>query len=160
MSAGNQHPNFHACTASPARDTRTDPIEELEARRARLYAELAQTPDFRRGSVSVNYRRCGKPTCACAGPEHPGHGPRLLWTRAGPGGKTKGRQLRVEEVDKVRGELGAHHRFASLSEAIVEVNEAICEARPISTATPAPAKAPEGEKGGSTRRSKPKSPPR
>lgn len=139
----------------------SDPIEELEARRARLYAELAETPDFRRGSVSVNYRRCGKATCACARPEHPGHGPRLLWTRAGPGGKTKGRQLRAEEVDKVRGELAAHHRFAALSEAIVEVNEAICEARPISTGAPGtPAKPPEGEKGGSTPRSKPRSPPR
>lgn len=141
----------------------SDPIEELEARRASLYAELAETPDFRRGSVSTNYRRCGKPACACARPEHPGHGPRLLWTRAGPGGKTKGRQLRPEEVDKVRGELAAHHRFASLSEAIVEVNEAICEARPIPTTTPpagrAP-KAPDGEKGGSTSTSKPKSPRR
>ena len=141
----------------------SDPIEELEARRARLYAELAQTPDFRRGSVSVNYRRCGKAGCACARPEHPGHGPRLLWTRAGPGGKTKGRQLRAEEVDKVRGELGAHHRFATLSEAIVEVNEAICEARPVGqppAASPPPEPKPEGEKGGSTRRSRPRSPPR
>jgi hypothetical protein len=25
-------------------------------------------------------RRCGKPNCVCAQPDHPGHGPRYLWT--------------------------------------------------------------------------------
>jgi hypothetical protein len=137
-------------------------IEELQARRAELYEQLAATGDFRRGSVSVNYRRCGRPTCACASPGHPGHGPRLLWTRTVAGRGTKGRQLRAEEVDKVRGELAVYHRFAELSEAIVEVNEAICEARPVDVASPArrAVPAPEGEKGGSTSKSKPRSPPR
>ena len=55
--------------------------DELEQQRDRLYAELAATGDFRRGSISENYRRCGKPNCACAQPDHPGHGPRYLWTR-------------------------------------------------------------------------------
>jgi hypothetical protein len=43
---------------------------------------------------------------------------------------TRGRQLSAEEVDKVRGELANYQRFAALSDEIVEVNEAICEARP------------------------------
>ena len=60
-------------------------LPELEAERDRLYAQLSVVGDFRRGSVSENYRRCGKPNCACAQPDHPGHGPRFLWTRcAGP----------------------------------------------------------------------------
>lgn len=80
----------------------TEPsIPEMEAKRARLYEQLAEVGDFRRGSVSENYRRCGKANCACAGPEHPGHGPRVLWTRSVPGRGTKGRQLRAEEVEKV-----------------------------------------------------------
>ena len=70
-------------------------LEDLEAVRAGLFEELAGTGDFRRGSVSENYRKCGKPNCACARPGHPGHGPRLLWTRTGPGGKSRGRQLVV-----------------------------------------------------------------
>ncbi|WP_425271500.1 DUF6788 family protein, partial [Mycobacterium innocens] len=37
------------------------PLEDLEQQRARLYEQLAATGDFRRGSVSANYRRCGKP---------------------------------------------------------------------------------------------------
>jgi hypothetical protein len=39
---------------------------ELEAERDRLYEQLAGVGDFRRGSVSENYRKCGKPNCACA----------------------------------------------------------------------------------------------
>ena len=56
-------------------------LDDLERRRARLYDQLAATGDFRRGTISENYRRCGKPNCACAEPGHPGHGPRYLWTR-------------------------------------------------------------------------------
>ena len=62
-------------------------LPELEALRDRLYARLATVGDFRRGSVSVNYRRCGKPNCACADQDHPGHGPRFR----GPGQPGGGR---------------------------------------------------------------------
>jgi hypothetical protein len=145
----------------------TEPsLEDLEARRRELYERLAEVGDFRRGSVSENYRRCGKANCACAGPEHPGHGPRYLWTRTVPGrrGGTRGRQLDRAEVDKVRGELDRYHRFAEISDQIVEVNEAICEARPPGAATATgptgPATGSEGEKGGSGSRSRRSSPPR
>ena len=67
-------------------------LSELESRRAELFEQLAAVGDFRRGSVSENYRRCGKANCACAQPEHPGHGQQWLWTRATAGGKTVGRQ--------------------------------------------------------------------
>ena len=144
----------------------TEPsLEELEARRRELFGQLAEVGDFRRGSVHENYRRCGKSYCACAKvPGHPGHGPRLIWTRTGPGGKTRGRQLRPEEEQKVRAELAKYYRFADLSDQIVEVNEAICEARPpgASAAAPPAPQTPgsDGEKGGSTRRSRRSSPPR
>ncbi len=48
-------------------------LPELEGERDRRLARLAALGDFRRGSVSENYRRCGKPNCACAAPDHPGH---------------------------------------------------------------------------------------
>jgi Family of unknown function (DUF6788) len=139
-------------------------LPELEARRAELYARLAEVGDFRRGSISQNYRRCGKPNCACAAAEHPGHGPRQLWTRRGSGGKTVGRQLAAGEVDKVRRELDAHRDFAQLSEKIVAVNEAICEARPVAPLAEARgediAAGTDGQKGGSSRRSPKRSRPR
>ncbi len=139
----------------------TEPsLAELEARRRVLFERLAQVGDFRRGSVSENYRRCGKPNCACAAPGHPGHGPRYVWTRTTVGRKTRGRQLDRAEVDKVRAELARYQQFAKIADEIVEVNEAICEARPVGTAAAAAPPDTGGEKGGSTPRSRRRSPPR
>src|SRR5215470_11995249 len=126
-------------------------LAELEAERERLYAQLAAVGDFRRGSVSENWRRCGKPNCACAQPDHPGHGPRFLWTRTARGRGTVGRQLAAGEVEKVRREVGRHAEFAAICEQIAEVNEKICLARSAAV-TDAPC-APESEKRGSGRRS-------
>ena len=138
-------------------------LPELEAERERLHAQLAAVGDFRRGSVTENYRKCGKPNCACAQPGHPGHGPRFLWTRTVRGRRTRGRQLAAGEVGKVRRELARYAEFTSLAERIAEVNEAICEAgrhrrrvRRVMTASPCR----EGEKGGSGTRSRRRSPPR
>ncbi|MGH3191079.1 MAG: DUF6788 family protein [Streptosporangiaceae bacterium] len=133
-------------------------LAELEAERNRLYAQLSAVGDFRRGSVSVNWRRCGKPNCACAAPDHPGHGPRFLWTRSEGRRKRVGRQLAAAEVGKARRELARHAEFTAAVERIIEVNEQICEARPVSAADAPPV--PGGEKGGSSARSRRRSPPR
>ena len=130
------------------------PLEDLEEQRALLYEQLAATGDFRRGSISENYRRCGKPNCACAQPDHPGHGPRHLWTRTVAGRGTKGRQLSAAEVHKVRAELANYQRFAEVTEQIVAVNEEICEARPANPAATAPPAATGDEKRGSATRSR------
>lgn len=128
-------------------------LPDLEARRARLYEEFAAVGDFRRGSISENYRRCGKANCACAREGHRGHGPRMLWTRSVPGHGTRGRQLAPGEVDKVRAELGAYDQFAAIMGQIVEVNEWICEARPPGPgAAQEPSAGTPAEKGGSARR--------
>jgi hypothetical protein len=130
----------------------TDPqLDDLQQQRARLYDQLAATGDFRRGSVTESYRRCGKPNCACAREGHPGHGPRVMWTRKDADGKTTGRQLKPEEVAKVRDEIAAYRRFVELSREVVEVNEAICEARPVElpVVEDREADAADAEKGGS-----------
>jgi hypothetical protein len=135
----------------------TEPsLAELEAERDRLYAQLAAVGDFRRGSVSENWRKCGKPNCACAAPDHRGHGPRFLWTRSAGARKTVGRQLAAAEVDKVRAEVARHGEFTAISEQIAQVNEKICEARPDAAAD-AP-RVPEGEKRGSGMRSRRRKP--
>jgi hypothetical protein len=137
----------------------TEPsLPELEAERDGLYAQLSMVGDFRRGSVSENWRRCGKPNCACVQPGHPGHGPRFLWTRAVRGRGTVGRQLAAGEVEKVRAEVARHGEFAAVCEQIAEVNEKICEARPAAGTDRL--SAPEGEKRGSARRSRRRNPPR
>ena len=138
-------------------------LPELEARRDWLYAQLSAVGDFRRGSVSENWRRCGKPNCACAAPEHPGHGPRFLWTRSAGRRKTVARQLAAGEVGKVRREITRHAEFATTVEQIIEVNEKICEARPAAGGGRRRRRGPlrDGRgKGGSGRRSRRRSPPR
>ena len=125
------------------------PLADLEQRRALLYA--SETGDFRRGSISTTFRRCGKTNCACADPAHPGHGPRqlLTWKVAG---KTQARQLRSgPELQKASRELASYQRFVSLSQQIVEVNQAICDARPLSPlAGDVPSTESGGQKGGSS----------
>jgi hypothetical protein len=137
----------------------TEPsLPELEAERDRLYAQLSAIGDFRRGSVSENYRKCGKPNCACAQPDHRGHGPRFLWTRTARGRGTVGRQLAAGEVAKVRREVARHAEFAAISEQIAQVSEKICEARPAAGRDAPPV--PDGGKGGSATRSRGRRPPR
>jgi hypothetical protein len=133
-------------------------LQELEAERDRLYAQLSAVGDFRRGSVSENYRKCGKPNCACAAPDHPGHGPRVLWTRSEGRRKRVGRQLVAGEVEKVRREIARHAQFTSAVDRIIEVNEQICETRPAAGSDVLPG--PEGEKGGSAPSSRRRKPPR
>jgi hypothetical protein len=136
-------------------------LPELEAERDRLYAQLSEVGDFRRGSVSENYRKCGKPNCACAQPGHPGHGPRFLWTRSQGRRKRVGRQLAAGEVEKVRREIGRHAEFTATVEQIIEVNEVICEGRPAAgAADDGDSSGTGGEKGGSGRRSRRRKPPR
>jgi hypothetical protein len=138
----------------------TEPsLPELEQQRAQLYERLAATGDFRPGSINATYRRCGKPNCACARPGHRGHGPRWLWTRSS-GGKTRTRQVAAAELEKVRGELANYKQFAAVSGQIVEVNEAICEARPVTSAAGGPPAGPAGERGGSGPHFGRRSPPR
>lgn len=106
-------------------------LETLEGRRQRLWQDLAALGDFRRGTLSVNYRRCGKPTCACAQAGHPGHGPQYLWN-ATIGGKSHARNLRLgPEVEKVGAEVETYRTFVRLCAELVEVNERICDLRPV-----------------------------
>ena len=124
-------------------------LPELEAERDRLYAQLSAVGDFRRGSVSENYRKCGKPNCGCA--------PRIILATGrgscGPGrrdaARRVGRQLAAgRRWRRCGGRWPGMREFAAISERIAEVNEKICEARPAAGSRMRPP-APEGEKGGS-----------
>jgi len=107
------------------------PIAALESRRKALYLKLEDLEDFRRGTISVNYRKCGKSNCACAGEDHPGHGPQYLWN-VSIGGKTQARNLPLgPELEKVENEVRRYHTFVQLCEEIVAVNDEICRLRPV-----------------------------
>jgi len=110
-------------------------LHELELRRKELFRQLENLGDFRRGTISVNYRKCGKSNCACASKDHPGHGPQYLWN-ASVGGKTQARNLPVgPELEKVEKEVENYHAFVRLTQELVEVNDRICQLRPARSIT-------------------------
>ncbi len=109
----------------------TDSTSKLEAERSELLNKLATTDDMRRGSITECYRRCGKPTCACAAPDHPGHGPYYAFTRKVKG-KTKTVQLRPGPLlTKIEREVETYRGFRATCKRLLDVNESICDARPV-----------------------------
>lgn len=131
----------------------------LERERARLCAEIEAIGDFRPGSLHAVMRRCGKANCACADPAHPGHGPQYILTK-----KVAGKTVSVHfkegaELNKATGEVANYRRFKTVVEELIEVNEAICQARPVGPLAAGqddPAE-PGREKGGSPPGSRPTS---
>jgi hypothetical protein len=106
-------------------------LEGLEKKRKELYAKLEGLGDFRRGTISVNYRKCGKKKCVCAKPGHPGHGPQYLWNTTIKG-KSYAKNLKLgPELQKYMEETGNYRNFLNLSKELVQVNERICELRPV-----------------------------
>ena len=106
-------------------------LNELEAKRRSLYNKLEEIGDFRRGTISVNYRKCGKKNCACAKPGHPGHGPQYLWSTTIKG-KSYARNLRLgPELKKYMEDTKSYRRFLKLYDEIVLLNEKICDLRPV-----------------------------
>src|SRR5208282_96345 len=104
-------------------------VDRLEMKRSKLYKELSDIGDFRRGSITISYRRCGKPNCICAKPDHPGHGPQYRLTTK-LDGRTQARNLKSgPELQIVEQEVANHQRFRKILNSIVEVNEQICDSR-------------------------------
>lgn len=107
-------------------------LESLEGRRKSLYQKLEKIGDFRRGTISVNYRKCGKENCICTKPGHPGHGPQYLWNTTIKG-KSYAKNLKLgPELQKYMEEIANYRHFLMLYEELVQLNEKICEVRPIS----------------------------
>jgi hypothetical protein len=106
-------------------------LTELEQERALLTAQLSRLGDLRPGSVTGIVRRCGKPTCHCAQPDDPGHGPTLRLTYKVQG-KTISEALPTpSSVRKAEREIAEFRKFQELSRSFLDVNEKICRLRPL-----------------------------
>ena len=104
-------------------------LNSLESKREFFYDQLINLGDFRRGIISVNFRKCGKKNCACTKPGHPGHGPQYLWNTTIKG-KSYAKSLRLgPELQKYMNETENYRRFIELCNQIIEVNEQICDLR-------------------------------
>lgn len=121
-----------------------DSLSTLEARRGELLRSIAHLNDMRPGSIVGAVWRCGKPTCHCAQPDDPGHGPslRLTYKRRG---KTITEALPTPAaVRKAEQEVAEFRNYQQLSRELVDVSEQVCRLRPVEeTLTPEEKKRPK-----------------
>ena len=113
-----------------------DTLVELESRRDAVQAQIAQLGDMRSGSITGTGGRCGNPNCHCRRAGDAGHGPYFRLTR-----KVKGKTVTAtfsspSGLAKAQREVAECQRFRELGEQLLEVNEKICELRPVAEATP------------------------
>jgi hypothetical protein len=106
-------------------------IAQLEVRRAEVLRALASLKDMRPGSVVGAVFRCGKPTCHCARPDDPGHGPHLRLTYKWHGKTVTEALPTPAAVRKAEREIAAFRDYQRLGRELVEVSEKICRLRPI-----------------------------
>jgi hypothetical protein len=106
-------------------------VAVLEQKRARLISEMSRLQDLRRGCISGIVRRCGKPTCHCARTGDPGHGPTMRLTYKAEG-KTISESLPTPSaVQKAEREIGEFRKYQQINRDFIEVNERICQLRPV-----------------------------
>lgn len=106
-------------------------INILNDKKEDILHKLSSLGEFRRGTISVNYRKCGKPNCRCAQEGAQGHGPQYLWN-ATIAGKSVAKNLHIgPEAEKYLQETERYKTYVRLCEEYVAVNEQLCEAQPV-----------------------------
>lgn len=102
--------------------------ERLQVQKEMLLQQIGELGDFRQGSFSPRYRKCGKPYCHCAKKGSKGHGPLWMITRAIKG-KTTSKAIPVDKVDTTIQQIDTFHQFQDLVHKYIEVNIKICDAQ-------------------------------
>lgn len=108
-----------------------DALLEMEGRRADIQAQMAQLGDMRSGSITGTGGRCGNPNCHCHQTGDSGHGPYYRLTRKVDGKTVTEMFSSPASLAKAQREVAEYHRFRELSRHLLDVNEQICELRPV-----------------------------
>ena len=113
-----------------------DSLLDLESRRTAVQSQIAQLGDMRSGSITGTGGRCGNPNCHCHQAGDPGHGPYYRLTR-----KVNGKTLTETfpspaSLSKAQCEVAERQRFRDLSDQLLDVNEQICQLRPVEERSP------------------------
>ena len=101
-------------------------LQALARRRDEVQRAMRSLGDFRQGSLTQMYRKCGKSTCHCAREGDPGHGPSWVLTRTIQG-KTRTRAVATERVSEVRSQVAAYQQFRELIRELIDISTRICE---------------------------------
>jgi hypothetical protein len=109
----------------------SDSLAALEQQKSAMLQQISQLGDFRPGSITTTTGRCGNPGCHCHRPQDPGHGPNFRLTY-----KDQGKTVTESFPDpaarrKAEQEIEEYRKWQQLSREFVEVNAAICRARPV-----------------------------
>ena len=108
-----------------------DTLPSLEAQRSEIQREISVLGDMRAGSITTTGGRCGNPGCHCRNEGDPGHGPFYRLTRKVSGKTVTETFATPLALRKAQSEVAEFHRFRELSQSLLDVNEKICQARPV-----------------------------
>jgi hypothetical protein len=108
-----------------------DDLAVLESQRSQLLQQFLGLGDLRPGSITAVVRRCGKPSCHCAKPHDPGHDPQFRLTRRETGKTVTETFPNPTALRKAQQEVAEFHRLQELSQELVDINEKICQLRPM-----------------------------
>ena len=106
-------------------------LKTLGRKEENLLKKLCSLGDFRLGTISASYRKCGKKGCVCARKGHRGHGPQYLYTTKRHG-KSVTEYLRLgPELEQAEKQVKNGYTFNDWYREFVETNELICQRRPV-----------------------------
>src|ERR1035441_8789998 len=108
-----------------------DSLADLEARRTAVQMQIAQLGDMRSGSITGTGGRCGNPNCHCHRAADPGHGPYYRLTRKVNGKTVTETFSSPAGLAKAQREVAECQRFRELGDQLLEVNERVCQLRPV-----------------------------
>jgi hypothetical protein len=114
----------------------SDSLVDLESRRATVQGQIAQLGDMRSGSITGTGGRCGNTNCHCHRAGDPGHGPYYRLTRKVQGKTVTATFSTPASLAKAQREVAECQRFRELGEQLLEVNEKICQLRPVAETAP------------------------
>lgn len=103
-------------------------FDKLQIQKDQILQKISELNDFRQGSLSPRYRKCGKSYCHCAKEGSKGHGPLWMTTRS-VGGKTISKAIPKEKVDITFKQIDRFHQFQKLVHEYIEANIKICDTR-------------------------------
>lgn len=102
-------------------------IKGLQVQIAELLDRAGEIDNFRRGCVTMRFRRCGKKNCICAQPDHGGHGPQYMYVYH-EDGKTRSRSLAPgTDLQTTQMQVANYRIFTGIIKRIVDLNVKICE---------------------------------
>jgi hypothetical protein len=112
-----------------------DSLVELETRRTEVQSQIARLGDMRSGSITGTGGRCGNASCHCHRAGDPGHGPYYRLTRKVAGKTVTETFSSPAKLAKAQREVAECQRFRELGDQLLQVNEQICQLRPVEEAS-------------------------